>query len=176
MSSTKKRMGGLGSLSSFSTTVVPKPEPTQPPEPTPAPPVPETATPEPEPEAIAPPPEVTAPEPEARAVESEATLPLSPASSKAKAGADSTRVKQKTTPKTETTKLVTVNIKIAKTQQQWLAETATQVRDNNEEPVPPSERVYPQHLIGIAIDLLRATNVDWTNIRNTEDLRKVLDL
>ena len=33
-------------------------------------------------------------------------------------------------------KLVTVNIKITKSQKDWLAETATQVRDNNTEPVP----------------------------------------
>ena len=52
-------------------------------------------------------------------------------------------------------KLVTVNIKITKSQKDWLAQTATQVRDNNTEPVPPAERVYPQHLIGVAIDLLK---------------------
>ena len=51
-------------------------------------------------------------------------------------------------------KLVTVNIKITKSQKDWLAQTATQVRDNNTQPVPPAERVYPQHLIGVAIDLL----------------------
>ncbi len=73
-------------------------------------------------------------------------------------------------------KLVTVNIKITKTQKDWLAEAASQVRDNNLEPVPPSERVYPQHLIGIAIDWLRSSEVDWTQVKNVEDLRRMLNL
>ena len=47
--------------------------------------------------------------------------------------------------------LVTVNIKIRKDQKAWLTDTASTVRNNNSEPVAPSERVYPQHLIGVAI-------------------------
>ncbi|MBD2153955.1 hypothetical protein H6G02_05420 [Leptolyngbya sp. FACHB-16] len=130
---------------------------------------------------MAPVPEVIEPTPEPTETEATAppSLPPAPAPiqepSKAKVSAPP-RAKQKATAKAEPDKLVTVNIKIGKKQQQWLAETATQVRDNNEEPVPPSERVYPQHLIGVAIDLLRSANVDWSNIRNTEDLKKVLDL
>jgi hypothetical protein len=73
-------------------------------------------------------------------------------------------------------KLVTVNIKIKKTQKDWLTETAAGVRDNNTEPVPPSERVYPQHLIGMAIDLLRSTDIDWQKVRNTKDLQEQLNL
>lgn len=73
-------------------------------------------------------------------------------------------------------KLVTVNIKITKAQKDWLADTASQVRDNNSEPVPPSERVYPQHLIGVAIELLQAAQVDWLQVRNVEDLREQLNL
>jgi hypothetical protein len=73
-------------------------------------------------------------------------------------------------------KLVTVNIKITKSQKDWLAETASQVRDNNTEPVPPAERVYPQHLIGVAIELLKAAEVDWTQVKNVEDLREQLNL
>lgn len=73
-------------------------------------------------------------------------------------------------------KLVTVNIKITKSQKDWLAETATQVRDNSTEPVPPAERVYPQHLIGVAIDLLNGAEVDWTQVKNVEDLREQLNL
>jgi hypothetical protein len=73
-------------------------------------------------------------------------------------------------------KLVTVNIKITKSQKDWLAETATQVRDNSTEPVPPAERVYPQHLIGVAIDLLNGAQVDWTQVKNVEDLREQLNL
>ena len=73
-------------------------------------------------------------------------------------------------------KLVTVNVKITKAQKDWLAETASQVRDNNLEPVPPALRVYPQHLIGVAIDLLQAAEVDWTQVKNVEDLREQLNL
>ena len=73
-------------------------------------------------------------------------------------------------------KLVTVNIKITKSQKDWLAETATEVRDNNTEPVPPAERVYPQHLIGVAIDLLNSAEVDWSDVKNLEDLREQLNI
>ena len=73
-------------------------------------------------------------------------------------------------------RLVTVNVKITKAQKDWLAETASLVRDNNLEPVPPALRVYPQHLIGVAIDLLQAAEVDWTQVKNVEDLREQLNL
>ena len=73
-------------------------------------------------------------------------------------------------------KLVTVNIKITKSQKDWLAQTATEVRDNNTEPVPPAYRVYPQHLIGVAIDLLNGAQVDWSVVKNVEDLRQQLNL
>lgn len=72
-------------------------------------------------------------------------------------------------------KLVTVNIKVTKSQRDWLAETASQVRDNNSEPVPSKERVYPQHLIGVAIDLLRSQDLDWTQVKNVGDLREKLN-
>ncbi len=71
---------------------------------------------------------------------------------------------------------VTVNIKIRKDQKEWLADTASTVRDNNTEPVPPSERVYPQHLIGVAIDLLQNVDVDWGQVKNVEELREHLNL
>lgn len=73
-------------------------------------------------------------------------------------------------------KLATVNIKVTKSQRDWLAETASQVRDNNSEPVPSKERVYPQHLIGVAIDLLRSQDLDWTQVKNVGDLREKLNL
>lgn len=73
-------------------------------------------------------------------------------------------------------KLVTVNIKVPKSQRDWLAETASQVRDNNSEPVPSKERVYPQHLIGVAIELLRSQDLDWTQVKNVGDLREKLNL
>ena len=75
-----------------------------------------------------------------------------------------------------TEKLVTINIKITRTQQSWLTETARKVRDNNDTPVAPSERVFPQHLIGVAIDLLRQSDIDWSTVRNLEDLRQQLRL
>ena len=73
-------------------------------------------------------------------------------------------------------KLTTVNIKITRGQQEWLANTARLVRDNNTTPVPPSERVYPQHLIGVAIELLRSAGVDWEKVKNLDDLKKHLNL
>jgi hypothetical protein len=73
-------------------------------------------------------------------------------------------------------KLVPINIKIAKSQKEWLGKKASLVRDNNTESVPPSERVFPQHLIGVAIDLLKKVDVDWNEVRNLEDLRKILNL
>ncbi len=73
-------------------------------------------------------------------------------------------------------KLVSINIKITKAQRDWLADIASQVRDNNEEPVPPGDSVFPQHLLGIAIDLLQASEVDWSQIRTIQDLRKHLNL
>lgn len=83
-------------------------------------------------------------------------------------------------PKADTTKqpekFVTVNIKITRSQQEWLANTARQVRDNNDEPVPASDRVYPQHLIQVAIDLLQSSNVDWSAIRNSSELKQQLKL
>jgi hypothetical protein len=72
--------------------------------------------------------------------------------------------------------LVTVNIKIRKDQKEWLTDTASTVRDNNTDPVAPSERVYPQHLIGVAIDFLEAAGIDWGEVRNVEELRKQLNL
>lgn len=72
--------------------------------------------------------------------------------------------------------LVTVNIKITKAQKTWLTSTASTVRENNDNPVAPSDRVYPQHLIGVAIDLLKTSDVDWEQIHNVEDLRAALKI
>ena len=96
----------------------------------------------------------------------EPTLPVPPTESKK-------RVKH-SAPKQE--KVVTVNIKVNESQQEWLADTAKQVRRNNNEPVAAINRVYPQHLIGIAIDLLKESDIDWEKVQNIQDLKKVLDL
>ena len=88
-----------------------------------------------------------------------------------------TKAKAKVSNKTQAKKeLVTVNIKIRKDQKTWLTDTASNIRNNNSEPVPPSERVYPQHLIGIAIDFLEAAEVNWDEVRNVEELREQLNL
>ncbi len=79
-------------------------------------------------------------------------------------------------PKQVEEKLVTVNIKITRSQQEWLSDTARDIRGNNPDPVPPNERVFPQHLIGVAIDLLESSDIDWSRIKNIQDLRKDLKL
>lgn len=83
-----------------------------------------------------------------------------------------TSSKQKPKP----SKLVSVNIKVDKQQQDWLRDTAQQVRDNNSDPVPANERVYPQHLIGVAIELLKSADIDWSQIKSAEQLKDHLNL
>jgi len=36
--------------------------------------------------------------------------------------------------------------------------------------------VYPQHLMGVAISLLQQADVDWSQIKNVEQLRIQLNL
>ncbi len=69
-----------------------------------------------------------------------------------------------------------MNIKIRKDQKKWLTDNASTVRNNNTKPVLPSERVYPQHLIGVAINFLEAAGVDWEEVKNVEELREQLNL
>lgn len=71
-------------------------------------------------------------------------------------------------------RLTTVNIKIRRDQHDWLNSTSRLVRENNADPVPPDQRVFPQHLIQVAIDLLQSAGVDWDQIRNEEELRAKL--
>ena len=73
-------------------------------------------------------------------------------------------------------KLVTVNIKIKRSQQEWLADTAQAIRSNNTEPVSPSDRVFPQHLIGLAIELFKNADVKWDEIKTVKDLKQYLNL
>ncbi|MCT7969740.1 hypothetical protein NG799_25845 [Laspinema sp. D1] len=108
---------------------------------------------------------VEALEPEAEPTET-LSAPNAQSSSKDKA-------KRKTRAKE---KQVTVNIKILGHQKDWLSETAQIIRDNNEDPVAPADRVYPQHLIQVAIDLLKSSEVNWSKIRNVEELRGHLNL
>jgi hypothetical protein len=70
--------------------------------------------------------------------------------------------------------MVNVNIKMSQTQQEWLAATAKTVRRNNSLPVPAKERVYPQHLISLAVELLQSADVDWEEVKTIADLRERL--
>lgn len=70
--------------------------------------------------------------------------------------------------------MVNVNIKMSQSQQEWLAATAKTVRRNNSLPVPAKERVYPQHLISLAVELLQSANVDWEEVKTIADLREQL--
>lgn len=76
----------------------------------------------------------------------------------------------------ENERLITVNIKILEQQQEWLANTAKQIRKGNDTPVLPGDRVYPQHLIQTAIDLLMSTELDWSQVRNVAELKQQLGL
>lgn len=144
------RMKGM-KLGNFSGIKKPPAEPTKLPEPQPEP--------TPKPKA----------EPKAKVkTKTKKTTAKSETTTKAKA-----KVGKKTQAKEE---LVTVNIKIRKDQKAWLTDTASTVRNNNSEPVPPSERVYPQHLIGVAIDFLKAADIDWNKVNNVEELRAQLNL
>ena len=72
--------------------------------------------------------------------------------------------------------MVNINIKMSQSQQEWLAAKAKTVRRNNSLPVPAKERVYPQHLISLAVELLQSANVDWEEVKTIADLRERLAL
>jgi hypothetical protein len=72
--------------------------------------------------------------------------------------------------------MVNVNIKMSQSQQEWLAAKAKMVRRNNSLPVPAKDRVYPQHLISLAVELLQSANVDWEEVKTIADLRERLAL
>ena len=57
-----------------------------------------------------------------------------------------------------------------------LLPSALRAKPDNSEPVPPAERIYPQHLIGVAINFLEAEGIDWDEVRNVEELREQLNL
>jgi hypothetical protein len=73
-------------------------------------------------------------------------------------------------------KLIAINIKITRSQHEWLNDIARTVRDNNTTPVPPTDRVYPQHLVAAAIDLLRESDIDWKQVKNINDLKQQLGI
>lgn len=73
-------------------------------------------------------------------------------------------------------KPVSMVIELTRDQQQWLSETAQTIRDNNINPVPAGERVFPRHLISVAVDLLHCSDVELDGVLTVEDLRKKLGL
>lgn len=77
---------------------------------------------------------------------------------------------------TEPERSVSVNIKVPAAQQKWLADTAQQVRSNNDLAVAAADRVFPQHLIQVAIDLLKAQGIDWAEVKNVAELRDSLNI
>jgi len=78
--------------------------------------------------------------------------------------------------KTKTDRPKKINIDIGESRHNRLNELAAQIRANNTEPVAPSERMYPIHLIQIAIDfLLDGVEIDWDKVQKPDDLRKVLN-
>ncbi|MFK8184808.1 MAG: hypothetical protein AB8B99_15660 [Phormidesmis sp.] len=73
-------------------------------------------------------------------------------------------------------KMATLNIQVTRAQQRWLQNTAQDIRDNNDAPVPGPQRVYPVHLIQAAIDLLRTQDIEWDTITDIEGLNNALNL
>ena len=157
----KKKLGGLGKLSQFSGIKKGQPAPAKPESPTNEPEIKESSYEESE---IV---ETATQEPLIEVVETTVKEPDK---------ISKTEVEPKIQTRTAEEKLVKINIDITKAQKEWLAETASFVRDNNSEPVPPLKRVYPQHLIRVAIDLLQEADVDWSQVRNVEELREQLKL
>ena len=84
--------------------------------------------------------------------------------------------KAKKKPAENDKKTATLNIQVTRTQQRWLQNTAQDIRDNNDEPVPGPQRVYPVHLIQAAIDLLRSQDIKWDEIHDLAELRDSLNL
>lgn len=100
------------------------------------------------------------------------TVPLS---SEAPAqGKRSGQVRSKT--KTKVDRPKKINIDIGERRHNRLNEIAAEIRASNTEPVAPSERMYPIHLIQIAIDcLVDDLAVDWSEIHKPQDLRDYLN-
>ncbi len=78
--------------------------------------------------------------------------------------------------KKSTAKTATLNIQVTRSQQRWLQNTAQDIRDNNDGPVPGPQRVYPVHLIQAAIDLLRTQDIEWDKIKDVEGIKDALNL
>lgn len=68
-----------------------------------------------------------------------------------------------------------INIDIGETRHNRLNELAAQIRSNNDTPVAPAERMYPIHLIQMAIDHLLELDIDWKEVRKPDDLKVALN-
>ncbi len=86
------------------------------------------------------------------------------------------KAKAKKTPTAKDGKTATLNIQVTRAQQRWLQNTAQDIRDNNDEPVPGPQRVYPVHIIQAAIDLLRSQDIKWDEIQDVNGLRDSLNI
>ena len=67
-----------------------------------------------------------------------------------------------------------VNIKLPRSQREWLGKASQLVRDNNPTPVSGPDRVFPQHLITVAVELLQGADVEWSTVKSVQDLREQL--
>ena len=112
-----------------------------------------------------------------KAVNTSASVTEAAEPSKAKPVKDTPTRKAKTKKKAQPkSKTATLNIQVTRAQQRWLQNTAQDIRDNNDAPVPGPQRVYPVHLIQAAIDLLRTQDIEWDTITDVEGLKDALNI
>ena len=113
----------------------------------------------------------------AKAVNTSTSATETTESSKAEPVKDAPARKAKTRKKSQAkSKTATLNIQVTRAQQRWLQNTAQDIRDNNDAPVPGPQRVYPVHLIQAAIDLLRTQDIEWDSITDVEGLKDALNI
>lgn len=70
---------------------------------------------------------------------------------------------------------VKMNLDINRNHHRWLEETARKVRGNATTPTPAGERVYPKHLVNLAIELLSQSDINWNETACIEDIRNYLN-
>lgn len=69
-----------------------------------------------------------------------------------------------------------LNISIDRKLQRWLRDTAEDCRRNKAAPQAGEERVYPVHLIEVAIKLLQAQEIDWDDVSTIQQIEEKLGL
>ena len=65
-------------------------------------------------------------------------------------------------------------IKIPQSLARDLADLAQQVRNNNDEAVAPSDRVYPAHLVQATLERLLELPIDWDSLKTIEEFKQAL--